>query len=81
MSEQTSSRRGRLKTPGAFQQAHPPLKEFGVMEALARSSAKHWTEPIAMSLDRPGQARPDVGGLGELASAFPQPAPEHRVTA
>jgi hypothetical protein len=65
----------------AIQQHFPPLREFSVAEALARSPAEHWTEAVAMNRDRPEEARLDVGGLGTVATGFPQPVPEHRAMA
>lgn len=48
----------------ALQQVHPPLREFSVADALARSPAEHWTEAVTMNRDRPAETRHDQGGHG-----------------
>ncbi|MEZ5663213.1 MAG: hypothetical protein R3E94_06735 [Burkholderiaceae bacterium] len=65
----------------AFQQAHPPLREFGVMEALACSPAQHWRQAVAMNWDGRKEAGLDRNGQEMVASGFPQPVPAHRALA
>lgn len=56
-------------------QVHPPLREFSVADALARSPAEHWTEAVTMNRDRPAETRHDQGGHGMSVLGYSQHVP------
>lgn len=59
----------------ALHQVHPPLREFSVADALARSPAEHWTEAVTMNRDRPAETRHDLGGHGMSVPGYSQHVP------
>ena len=65
----------------ALQQKFPPLREFSVAEALARSPAEHWREAVALNRDTPAQARHDPVGPELAIHGANQPAREARAVA
>lgn len=65
----------------ALQQNFPPLREFSVAEALARSPAEHWREAVALNRDTPAEARLDLGGHGVAIQGQGQPSREARAVA
>ena len=65
----------------ALQQNFPPLREFSVAEALARSPAEHWREAVALNRDTPAEARHDLGGHQLASQGNGQPAREARAMA
>lgn len=65
----------------ALRQEHPPLREFSVADALARSPAEHWREAVALDLDISAEIRPEHGGHGLASPGFVQTVPEQRAMA
>ena len=65
----------------ALRQEHPPLREFSVAEALARSPAEHWREAVALDRDMSAEMRPEHGGHGVVTPGFVQTAPEQQAMA
>lgn len=66
----------------ALRQEHPPLREFNVAEALARSPAEHWREVVALNRDMSAEIRHHDHGSHEMASqGVGQPAREARAVA
>lgn len=64
------------------QQQFPPLREFSVADALARSPAEHWREAVALNRDMSAEMRHHDRGGHEVASqGVGQPAREARAIA
>ena len=65
----------------ALQQVHPPLREFSVADALARSPAEHWAEAVTMNRDSSAETRDDHGGHGMSVPGYSQHVPGHQAVA
>ena len=61
----------------AVQQNVPPLREFSVADALARSPAEHWREAVA--LNRESQQRLSLSRSGQELLALGHTQSEHRL--
>jgi hypothetical protein len=57
----------------AVQLHHPPLREFSVADALARSPAEHWREAVDLNQDSQQQVRPEQAGQALAASGHTPP--------
>ncbi len=60
----------------AMRQDHPPLREFSVADALARSPAEHWREAVDLNQDSQQQVRPEQAGQALAASGHTPPERE-----
>jgi hypothetical protein len=65
----------------ALQQVHPPLREFSVADALARSPAEHWAEAVTMNRESSAETRDDHGGHGMSVPGCSQHVPGHQAVA
>ena len=65
-----------------MRQDAPPLREFSVAEALARSPAEHWRQAVSLSRDSSAEIRDrDRGGLDVASQGLGQPSREARAVA
>ena len=65
----------------AVQQHFPPLREFSVAEALARSPAEHWREAVALNRDTSAEMRHHDRSHEVASQGVGQPAREARAVA
>lgn len=64
-----------------IRQDQPPLREFSVADALARSPAEHRREAVALDRDTSAEMHPEYGGHGLATPGVAQPTPEYRAMA